>query len=207
MHGKMSASTHSTRTNLLEQAELLFAKKGFYGTSVNDVAKSLNMSKQGVLHHFPTKEKLYAAVLEDAASYLIKHIDESMESLSDPREQLINIYTSFNIEDARLLRVSQLMIRELLDNLKRAETAHHWYLTSLLNKVEKIVKSGQATGAFKPLHPMAFIYQVLGAQQYFLVSLPTLKQIYNDDKAYQSHIANHMAETIRIIESTLFSQQ
>lgn len=49
---------------------------------------------------------------------------------------------------------------------------------------------------------MAFIYQLIGAQQYFIISLPTLKGLH-DPAAFESHRENHLAETHRIIRETL----
>jgi len=51
---------------ILDQAASLFARRGFAKTSVQDVADAVGLSKAGLLHHFPTKDALYAAVLGQA---------------------------------------------------------------------------------------------------------------------------------------------
>jgi AcrR family transcriptional regulator len=53
---------------ILDQAAALFARRGFAKTSVQDVADAVGLSKAGLLHHFPTKDALYAAVLGQADS-------------------------------------------------------------------------------------------------------------------------------------------
>ena len=53
----------STREKLLTEAEILFAERGFYGTSINDVAATLGLTKPGLLHHFPTRTDLLVATL------------------------------------------------------------------------------------------------------------------------------------------------
>jgi AcrR family transcriptional regulator len=51
---------------ILDRAAALFARRGFAKTSVQDVADAVGLSKAGLLHHFPSKEALYAAVLGQA---------------------------------------------------------------------------------------------------------------------------------------------
>jgi AcrR family transcriptional regulator len=51
---------------ILDVAAGLFARRGFAKTSVQDVADAVGLSKAGLLHHFPTKEALHAAVLGQA---------------------------------------------------------------------------------------------------------------------------------------------
>jgi AcrR family transcriptional regulator len=53
---------------ILDRAAALFARRGFAKTSLQDVADAVGLSKAGLLHHFPSKEALHAAVLHQAGS-------------------------------------------------------------------------------------------------------------------------------------------
>lgn len=193
-----------TRDKLIQQAEYQFAQKGFYGTSIQDVATELGISKQGLLHHFPSKEKLYAAVLQQAADYLMATLEEKLEGIDDPTEQLLAAFTGTSMADEKQLRVCRLLVREILDNRERAERSHSWFLRPYLSRLEGIVLAGQASGAFAPVHAMAFVYQLIGATQYFLISQPTLQQL-ETGRAYREHVDNHEREIRRIIEQVLVS--
>ena len=48
--------------DILDRAAALFARRGFAGTSVQQVADAVGLSKAGLLHHFPSKEALHSAV-------------------------------------------------------------------------------------------------------------------------------------------------
>jgi AcrR family transcriptional regulator len=54
----------SPRDRILEAALTTFAAHGTVGTSVQAVADAVGMSKQAVLHHFPTKDRLRDGVYE-----------------------------------------------------------------------------------------------------------------------------------------------
>ena len=53
---------------ILDRAAALFARRGFAKTSVQDVADAVGLSKAGLLHHFPSKDALWDAVLAQAAA-------------------------------------------------------------------------------------------------------------------------------------------
>lgn len=52
------------RERFIEAATDVFAERGFYGTSIAAIADALPLTKQALLHHFGSKEKLYAEVLK-----------------------------------------------------------------------------------------------------------------------------------------------
>ncbi|MGY1915280.1 helix-turn-helix domain-containing protein [Blastococcus sp. HT6-30] len=53
---------------ILDRAAGLFARRGFAKTSLQDIAAAVGLSKAGLLHHFPSKEALYDAVLAQAGA-------------------------------------------------------------------------------------------------------------------------------------------
>ncbi|GAA0679499.1 ScbR family autoregulator-binding transcription factor [Kitasatospora atroaurantiaca] len=56
---------HRTRELVLHSAAELFATRGFHGTSVQDVATAAGMTKGAVYFHFPSKDVLALAVVEE----------------------------------------------------------------------------------------------------------------------------------------------
>ena len=54
--------------HIVDRAAALFARHGFAQTSVQSVADAVGLSKTGLLHHFPSKQALWDAVLEHAAA-------------------------------------------------------------------------------------------------------------------------------------------
>jgi AcrR family transcriptional regulator len=61
---------------ILDRAAALFARRGFAKTSVQDVAVAVGLSKAGLLHHFPSKDALYEAVLAQADTLGQQVLDE-----------------------------------------------------------------------------------------------------------------------------------
>ncbi len=176
--------SHSTYQRLIHSATKMFAQRGFYGTSIRDIADQLDISKQALLHHFSTKEKLYGEVLKQIAEQVMERVNhnEQYDSATLQIETAFERMAQWGLEDLDGARV---LMRELLDNAERAPHAINWYLNPLLEAMVAIIKKGQSQGEFKKVATLAFIYNLLGAQHYFMISLPTLKQMLSE-KEYKS---------------------
>src|SRR4051812_39604541 len=62
---RVELSGEESRAKAVQAAVELFAKSGFKGTSVAQVAAKTGLSQSGLLHHFPSKAALLTAVLEE----------------------------------------------------------------------------------------------------------------------------------------------
>src|SRR3954471_14388136 len=57
------------RGQILSEATRLFAAHGFDGTTLQIVADAVGVAKPSLLHHFPSKEALRLAVLEQMLAH------------------------------------------------------------------------------------------------------------------------------------------
>src|SRR5271163_2403355 len=69
--GKMQTRLEENRVaELLDIATEVFIQHGFEGASTNEIARKANCSKTTLYSRFPTKEKLFLAVLERRMEYV-----------------------------------------------------------------------------------------------------------------------------------------
>ena len=52
-----------SRDKILDAAEDLFARRGFAGVGMREVAEAVGLGKSSLFHHFKSKAELYAAVV------------------------------------------------------------------------------------------------------------------------------------------------
>jgi AcrR family transcriptional regulator len=64
------------RTSLVQAAAAAFARAGFQGTSMDDVAAEAGVTRLIVYRHFESKEELYRAVLEQVSEHLVEALDQ-----------------------------------------------------------------------------------------------------------------------------------
>ncbi|MHA7899243.1 MAG: TetR/AcrR family transcriptional regulator [Henriciella sp.] len=167
-----------TRERLLDQAESLFAERGFYGVSIAAIANELGLTKQALLHHFGSKEKLYGEVL--------KRISEKFAALEQDRstegansvEKLVSYMLELLAPAIPNRDATRVLMRELLDNKRRADTASTWYLKSFLERLVAMVKTVPGWQSACDAEALALVYQWLGAINYYNISEPTLTGIF-----------------------------
>jgi hypothetical protein len=118
----------------------------------------------------------------------------------DPRVQLETVlFASFENAMAEPLE-SQLLMRELLENSSRAETADTWYLKSSIEMLANIVLKLPAWKNAPRTEALTYVYQLLGAINYFAISQPTLKQMFGAQES-EAMEKTFRAELYRLIQA------
>lgn len=169
-----------TRQQFLDTAELLFAERGFYGVSIAAIADELGLTKQALLHHFSSKEKLYGEVLH-RISERFEAIDQTPGASSGvPVEQFQSYLMRLQVIAQERPEQTRLLMRELLDNRRRADTAGTWYLKPFLERLITMVQTIPNWQSASAAEALVMIYQLLGAINYFGISGPTLSGIFGE---------------------------
>ena len=193
-----------SRTQFITAATACFADRGFYGTSIASIVEDLPYTKQALLHHFGSKEKLYAEILKGISERLITEFDISTDSESLGNEAIQKVFIGFFNYLMKSPEQSRLLMRELLDNRPRAEKAQQWYLKPFLEKLTALViKNSSKTFANKK-NALTAIYQVLGAISYFAISKTTLEHMFGE-KSYAGMETNFKVELRELIGDRLCS--
>ena len=136
----------TTRDKILRQAQSRFSSNGFHGTSLAEVAEAVGIKKPSLLYHFPSKNKLYGAVLARVADGLLAEIERINQSSNDPKVQIITFMGSFDRWGKNQPEQATLILREMLDNPTRAAKATNWYLAPFIEKATAIIEAGQDSG-------------------------------------------------------------
>ena len=74
----------ATRAHVVEVATRLFAEHGYDGTSIEAVQAESGISRGSLYHHFPGKEALFLAVLEEVGVRIGRQGEEAARDAADP---------------------------------------------------------------------------------------------------------------------------
>ena len=168
----------STRQQLLDAALHLFASRGFYGASLSGIADELGLTKQALLHHFGSKEKLYGEILSQISDGMIGRVRRARLDHGKPEAQLTAFFVDYLAFLPDEFDRAQILMRELVDNHVRADKVTTWYLRPFLDELVGIARALPSAKPIPEARAFAFVYSMLGAVHYFSVSQPTLQKMY-----------------------------
>jgi len=77
--------TKKVEEKIIQSARKQFAKKGYALASMDEIAKSANVSKGGLYHHFPSKEKLFLSLCGEN-----QEVQEPFSGLFQKKENLMS---------------------------------------------------------------------------------------------------------------------
>lgn len=68
---------------ILETAQDIFARKGYRDTAMDEIASAAETSKGGLYFHFPNKQTIFTALLNQMAALLLSRVEQAMSNESD----------------------------------------------------------------------------------------------------------------------------
>jgi AcrR family transcriptional regulator len=74
----------ATRAHLIEVAARLFAARGYDATSIEAVLAESGVSRGSLYHHFPGKDALFLAVMEDVGNRVSLPVAAEMQAAPNP---------------------------------------------------------------------------------------------------------------------------
>ena len=190
--GRPRAGSEDKRARILNEAVVLFGEHGYAGTSLADIANAADISKAGLLHHFSSKDELFAKVLErrdreDALSILVESPAVDDDATEVPVDTVGNLDTLdvAGVSDldgnpwALLERYIELLERNVAHRdltaiytatavsvLDAEHPAHRWmanHLNSAVERFESSFEAGKTAGLVDPKMPSRLVARSLVA--------------------------------------------
>src|SRR5215216_4109679 len=159
-------SSEGRRRQLIRVAIRLFLQKGFSGTTTKEIALAAGVTEALIFRHFPSKDDLYAAILDYKASEV--RVEDTLDELREYAERrddegLFGALGSKILEHYRKdLDFMRLMFYSALE---RHELAHHFcekHFTPIHDFLNDYVALRQAEGAFRLCNPAAAVQAFIG---------------------------------------------
>lgn len=161
----MRLSGPNRRKQLLDSALALFAKQGYQGTTTREIANRAGVTEAIIYRHFPKKEDLYWAVLEEQCRARQAKVEADQAALDDDNASDEQIFTRIaegilrrNNEDPTLNRLSlfsALENHELSARFYRTFTAT--YFAHMAEQIQKRIRAGSFRAADPLIAARSFI--------------------------------------------------
>lgn len=133
------------RKQLLDAAVQVFAEKGFRGATTAQLARAAGVTEPILYRHFPSKQALFVALLEQAGRETIAEWRQSIAPLKSPMDKLRVLLRLNPATHPRLGRYYRIIFHaqseiddpEILAALRRHYQRYAQFLTNLLQSAQR----------------------------------------------------------------------
>ncbi len=149
-------SAEARKEAIVEAVQDVFAEKGFDGTTTRDLAKAAGVSEALLYKHFPSKESLYAAMLDGCAkgptfaeASRILELDASTSTLVVMVHFMISHYVLGRPGDRHRAALNSLLVRSLLGDGEFVRLMHKKLAAAWLKKFEACLQAAVKAGEMR----------------------------------------------------------
>ncbi len=151
---------------IMAAAETVFAEHGFRGATIDEIARSAEMSKPNLLYYFKNKAALYRAVLEHTLEIWLEPLQE-IDADKDPESEIRN-YIARKIEASRKHpHASRIFASAMLRGAPILGAYLHGELKALVARKCTVIDRWIAAGRLAPIAPIHLIFMIWATTQHY----------------------------------------
>lgn len=152
------------RKAIIDAAVTVFARKGFFGAKVSEIADAAGVADGTIYLYFRSKDDLLISLFEERMEMIISDLQQILDPVDDPAEKLRR-YVVFHLElvaaKPELMQVLTIELRQSARFIKEYSPKGFARYLALLGA---ILEEGQQRDIFrKELHPGVFRRALFGA--------------------------------------------
>ena len=158
----------TTRRDLVEQeimrhATALFAERGFAGTSLQDIADALGVTRPALYHYVANKDELLGRLVAEITAepaVLLEEINKRTDL--EPAERLRRMVTAIAEHQAAAPERFRLLIRSEAELPEPLSNEYDRGRRQVLKEFVKVLQGGIDAGAFRPMDPRVGALGIIG---------------------------------------------
>ncbi len=165
-----------SREKILDVAEALFARRGFAGVGLREVALAVGLGKSSLFHHFRSKVQLYLEVLGRVLGRIDEQLRPALAAGGGPAERLMLALDALVDALAEHPTTARLLLRGLFEDdafpadLGPENDTVERRLASLIGGIEALLHEGIEQGAFRRVSIPHMMQTLIGATVYHFAS-------------------------------------
>jgi TetR/AcrR family transcriptional regulator len=194
-----------TRDRVLSVAQALFAEHGYRGTSLRDIARRIGIKAPSLLHHFPSKEQLYIAVLDK----IFEGMEESAQTMLSGRGGYHEACRAAIVGAIDYIAASPDSMRIIWHEMTEESGVGRQLLKRrvppLFAMGVNFIFRGQRAGEFREeVDPFHFLLSLNSITIGFFTTAAMVRRLWNNNLLEPAVIERRKREVIDMVERTLF---
>ena len=194
----MRKEAEKRKIEILDVADELFGKKGFDGTSTNDILEKVGIARGTLYHHFKSKEEIMDALIERYSDRLLGAAKEIASDKTIPLvNRIIRVVMSMNLSGGSS--------EEIMEHIHRPQNAlmHQKIQKMIINGLtpilSEIICEGIEQGVFRTPYPYECMEMVVTYAN--TIFDDDMVQMTNEDRATRIQAFIFNVERLLDVES------
>jgi TetR/AcrR family transcriptional regulator len=159
-----------TRERIIDAAQAIFARDGFVGAKMQEIADRVGIQRPSLFYHFKNKEALFVAAHEQVFARIEPVFRESLAPNGDPFVQLDRVSRAVLAVMAEEPDFARMVARTSVDRHPAAVKIVRTYLQPLVDVSVGFVRDGQRRGVFADIDPFFFTLNSWGAALIYFIA-------------------------------------
>ncbi len=166
----------ANQTAIVRAAEAVFARDGFRGASMAEIAAQAGVAKANIHYYFGTKQQLYRAVLEGILHDWLAETD-GIRADADPA-QALGAYVRAKMALAQTRpEASRVFAGEMLRGAPEMRDILHGELRALVARKSAVIAGWIAQGRMAPVDPPHLLFTIWAATQTYADFAPQVRAV------------------------------
>jgi AcrR family transcriptional regulator len=190
----MNETTHE---RIIEVATRIFSEKGYNGTSMREIAETLEITKAALYYHFPGKEEIFMACISQSMEQLVEGLENLANkniSIWDKLDILIRGMCDFSNEGPQKFKLFKQISEHHFDTGFGMKLLQEYYLRQQ-SAVRSIIAKGVERGELRDDIPVNLIASAIVGMIHHTTG-PKMKMMA-DIKYTTQDQANYLMKLIR----------
>ncbi len=202
----------ASRDKILDAAEDLFARRGYAGIGMREVAEIAGLAKSSLFHYFKSKAELYAAVVGRILDLFDRRLTAALAAGGDPLlrfdrwvDTLIDTFAQYPTSARLLLR--SLFEDDELSGSSEEEQRADGTLKQLFTAVANLLREGMETGVFRTASVPHTLQSLVGLSVYHFASGEFGEEMFGQSLFTPTMVRQRKDEVKALLRNGLLAQR
>ncbi len=161
----LRVAAEDRRQQILETATELFARQGFRGTTTREIARRAGINEALIFRHFPTKEDLYWAIIDEKCRVAgaCQRLQAHLHSEARDRDVFAALADRILRRDTTMTR---LLLFSALENHRLSQRFFRTHVARYYEALAEYIRQGTEAGRFRSVDPLLAARGFLGMVYY-----------------------------------------
>jgi AcrR family transcriptional regulator len=147
----MSESYDEKKENIKKTALQVFARYGYYKTTMDDIAEGVGIKKNSLYYYFSNKESLFEEILREESEKMFNSVKEAVSKVESVDEKIRMFFREFHCYGRKKKQNYSISIDKMIEFGQVVDEYFNDYYNVVLQMLKEILDEGSQSGELKKI--------------------------------------------------------